>query len=628
MNNKSNHPVNLKTIILVFFIVLVLFLLFVFRYSAPADEDTSTQLIVTEVYNVIGEEVIITRVIELTPTPTPVPTDIPIEERGPIVLDIAFNRSTPPRIDPQQNLTQDGIDLIENLFVGLTRYNHQTNKVEPALANSWEVSDNGRVWTFHLRDDISWVRPGEPDAMGLYTAVPVRPVVAADVVAAVHRVCQQHPNTPEAFNLFIIEACEQVNSTANATDADLQYIGVRALNDTTVQFTLVKPAAYFLTLTSMWYLRPLPPEMFLEELELDEGTVFVENSEWQDETELEWMTSGPFFPLSPELTTLQRNPLWPLARTGNVQQVNIHYANSSEQSDLWLDRQLDIIDTTASAIDESNDRMLARMQWVPQQTVYYIGFNFNSGVFREANVRRAFAAAIDREKLVEELFGESGAGMRHLIPPDVIGSSPIDQIGVGYSPDYARQQLASSGFGHCGLMPPITFLISTSDLSLRQAEIIQKMWIDELGCTAAQINIEQVQFGTLLANIHPDAGERRPDVWELAWASYYPDAHNWMADLLHCDDSTNHQNRPCSEEDDLIRQANLTFDADGRTTFYRQLENHFFSETGIMPLAPLYLRSELRLPQNWLTYTPATFGGEQFDTYLIDAQRKELERSR
>jgi ABC-type oligopeptide transport system substrate-binding subunit len=586
------------------------------RNTAVLEE--SSQIVVTEVYVIADEEIVITRVIELTPTPTPPPTDAPEKELGPVELDIAFVRDSPPLIDPQQSISQDGIDLVENLFVGLTRYNHQTNEIAPALAEEWEVSEDGRTWTFHLRDDIFWVRPTEAGEAGLYQVEAVRPVTAGDVVAAVQRACRIEPDLPDAFNLFIIQGCQHVHSRANPTPADLEAMGVQALNDTTLQFTLTKPAAHFLALTSLWFMRPLPAEL-----------VQMADDEEQATEEPQLLTSGPYFPLTPELQTLHLNPLWPLPRQGNVEIVNITYADEPQNTlQLWQDRQLDLIEATDLEADFTEERLAARLQLVPGHTLYYLGFNFDSGVFREQEVRRAFAAAIDRERLVEELFGLQATGMRHLIPPGTIGALPVDEAGVGYSPDYARQQLAESGFSSCRLMPPITFLVSSSDLSLQQAELIQRMWIEELDCAEEQIIIDQVQFGTLLANIRPDAAEARPDIWELAWAAYYPDAHNWMGELLHCEESENPHNRPCDEADDLIRQANDVLDTAERTTLYRQLENAFFGDAGTMPIIPLYIQNELRLVQSWLTYTPALFGGEQFDTYLLDAEKKELEQSR
>ncbi|MBK8905991.1 MAG: peptide ABC transporter substrate-binding protein [Anaerolineaceae bacterium] len=564
---------------------------------------------------------IVTRILEPTPTPTPVPTLV-AERDVPVVLDLSLVRDDVPDIDPQKTNDEDGIDLIENLFVGLTRYNHATNQVEPALAREWEVGRNGRTWTFHLRDDIFWVQPSQRVQDGFVISEAVRPVVASDVVFAIQRACARETDTPDAFILFLIEGCEQVHQLGSATPADLANIGVQALNDTTLQIDLNRPAAHFLTITSMWFMRPLPREL-LEDEEIGD--------DWQEvmQNGMPLLTSGPFMALDSGLTTLQRNTLWPIPFQGNVQIVQINYLERDDIAlSLWEEKLLDVIDATALDLSDVSISTLDQVLLVGGQTMFYLDFNFQSGVFREPTLRRAFSAAIDREGLVEEVYGGSAVPVRHLIPPGVVGALPVDEIGKGYNPDFARLQMAESGFNSCRLMPEIRFMVSSSDLSLLQAELIRQMWVEELSCTETQIKIEQVPFGTLLANTRPDAGAARADVWELAWASYYPDAHNWAGDLIHCEESENRENRPCSEVDTLIRQASQTVDPAERQAIYRQVETLLFGDEGIAPIAPLYLRADTLLVQNWVTFQPAVFGGEQYDSYTIEVDRKELERSR
>ena len=594
-------------------------------FSACNDSQQVPPIVVTEVFVVAGEELIVTRILEPTPTPTAVPSPAP-EVNAPVVLDLSFVRSGLPDIDPQVTNDSDGIDLIENLFVGLTRFNHVTNQVEPALATSWDVSENGRLWTFSLRDDISWVQPSGRIVDGYVISEAVRPVVASDLVFAIQRACARETNAPEAFILFLIEGCEQVHQLATATPADLENIGVKALNDTTLQVSLTRPAAHFLTITSLWFMRPLPRELFEE--------AFVEEygDDWQTavQTGAPLLTSGPFVSLDETFTTLQRNTLWPIPFQGNIEIVKINYVDNDDLALLlWEAKSLDLISATDLNLSTLSNATLQHLQLVNQQTLFYLNYNFESGVFREANVRRAFNAAIDREALVEEVFGQAAQPMRHLMPPGVVGAPPVDQVGVGYSPDFARLQFAETGFRTCRLIPnEIRFMVSSSDLSLLQAELIVQMWVEELGCEESQFKIEQVPFGTLLANTRADAGAARPDIWELAWASYFPDGQNWMGDLLHCQESENREKRPCSQVDTLIREAATTMDMGKRLELYRQIENMMFGDEGITPLIPLYLRSDLVLVQDWLTYQPALFGGEQYDNYQIEVSRKELERSR
>ena len=154
------------------------------------------------------------------------------------------------------------------------------------------------------------------------------------------------------------------------------------------------------------------------------------------------------------------------------------------------------------------------------------------------------------------------------------------------------------------------------------------MWIEELGCKEDQINIQQVQFGTLLANTRTDAGAVRPDIWDLGWSSYFPDEDNWLGQVLHCTESENRQLRPCAKVDEIIQLADATLDLDERWELYRQAEREFFGEGAIEPISPLFVRGDYFLRQSWLEFTPSFFGGEQFDTYVLDVDQKNLERTR
>lgn len=584
-------------------------------------ETPAPAVIVTEIVMVAGEEVEVTRLVRQTVavTTTPLPEG---DRLGPVTLDVGYVGGFPD-IDPQTTDEEGGIDMVENLFVRLTRFNHETNQVEPALATNWQV-ENGRIWTFDLRADVYWVRAGSLDANGRQNVASVRPVTAQDVVYVVHRACTRSTQTPQAFLLFIVEGCERVYGLAEPTPTDLARIGVTAVNDHTLQVTLTQPASYFLTLTSMTFFTPLPAAEIIQ-WQTDE-------EDWRDPARL--ITSGPFLPMpetwQTERVVLGLNPFWPLPRRGNAEMVNMNFLDEMDNAyKLWDANSLDVSPLPPEQREAMLEDKPLNVVLVTDQTVFYLAFNFDSSVFQDPEVRRAFSAAINRQQLVDTIYEGRAIPMRHLIPPGVLGASLVEEVGVGYSPDYARLQMDTSDFRTCRLIPPIRFMITSSDLSLLQAEMLRDMWVEELGCTDDQIVLEQVRFGTLLANTRPDAGAARPDIWELGWASYYPDAHNWVSDLLHCTDSENRSRRPCSAVDDLIRQAAVAVDVTERTAVYRQIENLLFGAEGVMPIVPLYVRGEYVLVHtNWLAYTPARFGGEQFDTYKIDPLLKDLERSR
>jgi ABC-type oligopeptide transport system substrate-binding subunit len=383
---------------------------------------------------------------------------------------------------------------------------------------------------------------------------------------------------------------------------------------------LTEPASYFLSITSLSFMSPVPIEYVLEMGE-----------EWSEISNI--YMSGPFVLASQSLagtrTVLQRNPFWPLPFSGNVDVVNIlHFDDPMDAFLLWEDRNLDL--SPVPVVDQTSimNRYDQKVVIVPDQAVFYLAYNFESPVFSNPAVRKAFGWAIDRERLIREVHGGQGLPMRHLSPPGVFGAPPVPEVGSGYNPDRAREQMLISGYSDCRLMPPVTYMVSATDLSLQQAELLRGMWQEELNCPEDQIIIEQVQFGTLLASTRPDAGAARPDIWDLGWASYYPDANNWMQDVLSCTHSENRQNRTCSDVDTLIDNAAVSDVESTRIDLYREIERLFFAEDGLEAISPLYARADYLLKQSWVTFVPASFGGEQYDTYLIDLDVKALEQSR
>ena len=568
-----------------------------------------------------GEEIIVTRVVRQTVEVVATPVIGEITE--PVELDVPLVGSIGP-LDPHTTDDDNALELIENLFVGLTRFDHANSTVEPELATEWEISDDGLVWKFQLRDDIFWVEHNSNERgllpLGEDEAKAVRSVDAYDVVYSIQRACDPRTVAPDVIVLFVITGCEQLYEKTDVTTADLETVGVRALDSFTVEFTLTEPASHFLTLTSTPILRPVP----VEEIE-DMG------EEWSLMENL--ITSGPFL-IGPEsvgdvLTVLYRNPYWPIPFSGNVDQVNLlHFDDESSAFQMWEDRLLDISPIPPADQDSMLNQYLDKSVFIPEQSVFYLAYNFESPAFSFREIRQAFGMAINRDRLVREVHNDRGLPMRHLGPPGTVGAPPIDQVGSGYSPDRARQLMDSSPFGDCRLMPEITYLVSSSDRALQQAEFLREMWVDELGCKADQIKIEQVQFGTVLANTRPDAGAIRPDIWDLGWAAYFPDEDNWLGQVIHCSQGENRQNRPCSQVDELILLADETENLDDRWELYRQAERGFFGDDGIEPVTPLYVRGDYMLIQGWLDFVPAYFGGQQYDSFVLDPEQKILEQLR
>ncbi|MCB0152893.1 MAG: hypothetical protein KDE01_35215, partial [Caldilineaceae bacterium] len=153
--------------------------------------------------------------------------------------------SEPSTLDP--NLAEDyfSITPIEQMFLGLTNINNETSEIEPELAESWTISEDGTVWTFNLRQDVTW-SDGNP-------------VTAKDIEYSAKRAVMPETASPYAYVLYSIKNAAAINQTNIPTDTyDIDSLGVKAIDDYTVEFTLEAPAAYFESISSMWTLRPVP----------------------------------------------------------------------------------------------------------------------------------------------------------------------------------------------------------------------------------------------------------------------------------------------------------------------------------------------------------------------------------
>ena len=625
--------------------------LFVLAGCDLSPEPTPEPIIVTEVFEFEdGAQFVVTSVVTETANtvPTPVPT-IPIPESL-VELDIGLVGGF-GSIDPQFARGENTVTLIENLYVGLTRFDESSGTIEPQLATDWQISADGLVWTFNLRNDIPWVQadiPGEivfnvgdvtPDPM--VEIDEIRPIIAADIVFAIQRACNRQSGIPDSFILFLIEGCEAVYQLQKPTPEELAVVGIRAVDDQTLEVRLRQPATYFLAMTTLPLFRPIPADRIQDE-ELS----------WLEPEDL--VTSGPFV-LSPRsdltlqpapVTVLQQNPFWPADLSVSPDEtnqaparINLYQFRSTQAAlNVFNDDFLDLSPLPRVLIDEFIRPPFAPPPFIVGPDVYYVGFNFDSPAFGLPEVRRAFSAAIDRERLLREVYDLRGLPLRHLSPPMGVGAPPYDEVGVDYSPDFAFFQLANSGYVACQAIGDIRYLIDATDIALQHAESLIRMWVEELGCDESQFKIEQVQFGTLLARTRSNSTEQRPDLFDLAWSGFYPDAHDYLNAVLHCRNGANRQNRPCDEVDTLMDAAAQSQDPTERAALYRRVEADFFSDDGLHPVIPLYADGAYQLVQDWIVPNwplPATgeaqiigrFNGVRFDSFLINQTLKNLERS-
>lgn len=264
-----------------------------------------------------------------TPTSTPIPTSPPLLP-PPIVRQITPGLRMPPYPEPGASLPSfegeiyqvpepSGIldpALAEDttiprlLFLGLTLWDEKAQEVVPILAESWEVSADGLVYTFHLRRGIPWVRcfPGS----GVDTYYFQREVAAADVVFAIERALRPETGAPHADLLYPL-----VGARERAQGDETTPLGVVALDEATLRFTLTAPFPDFPRLLAHPVAWPVPREVLSQHGEkwTEPGIVWVSGAfcpmEWQPGREIT-LRPNPFL-VDPDIRShlalpVQRKP--------------------------------------------------------------------------------------------------------------------------------------------------------------------------------------------------------------------------------------------------------------------------------------------------------------------------------
>jgi oligopeptide transport system substrate-binding protein len=500
--------------------------------------------------------------------------------------DVAVRLVLPPfgTLDPVAlaPTDQSGRDLVENLFAGLTRYDPLTNRILPALAQSWSVSDDGLEWTFALREDAQWVRVQNG------AVVPVRPIVAGDFLFGLRRACDAAPPNPIAKTVFVIRGCRKI-ATANPLLIDDLFIarelGVRVVNPRTLALRLEFPAPMLPSLLALPEFRPVPRESV---------SLAAESGDWAVPSAM--LSSGAYALAARDASslTLLRNPFWS-GLTGNVTQVTVTFAAPEAIPELFAAQDADF-----ARLDREGAARLAAsapqaLISAPSAAVVMLGFAAERPVTMRNGLRRALALSVDRNALAERV----GAALPtwRLTTPAVAEVALQPEAGV-FSPEAAKAQLAEAGYSGCRLPERLELVIEDTPRMEALANALFEQWQAHLGCDIPNFRltkrnaetVRRLADGTFSTIRTTDP--IRPHMWLFTWSPDYLDITAWAGDGAHCRYGFLKSYLPCGEADQLVGAALLQSDLAQRAALIAQAEQAYFGASGTFPVVPLL--SELR----------------------------------
>ncbi len=553
-----------------------------------------TSAVETVVVEIGGETVVVTA--------TP---EIPYE---PVVLYRNLG-AEPPTADPALATDTTSVEVDGQMFMGLTTIDQVSSEVLPFLATDWSISADGLTWTFNMRSDIPWVKyntaTGEVDLV--YDADGnQRFVNAYDVEYAVKRTINPDTASDYSYVLYIVKNAQAVNEGEEGVTVD--DIGVKALDDVTVEFTLESPAGFFGAIASMWIASPVP-----------QWTIEAAGDKWTEPGTI--VTNGPYVMTEwvhgSELN-MMKNPHWPEADTVQIDEIrNVMIVEASTAFAMYENGELDTTALPSPEVDRitADPVLSAEYYQAPVACSYYYGFVNNKEPFDDVRMRQAFSMSVDKQSVIDNVLkgGQVPAGF--FAPPGIFGR-PDDDLGIGLDYDIAAanalldEYLAEKGITREDL--DITLMHNTSEGHANIAAAIQQMWLDNLG---VQVNVENQEWGVYLDTVGKDTPiEEVPNIFRMGWCADYADENNWVYEVFNSDAGANRLRRGCVDDvcaevelkefDIITEQAKAEQDPAVRKELYTEAER-LLSEVEAAYI-PIYFYTSMTMTKPYLTrYYPS-----------------------
>ncbi|GAG70710.1 unnamed protein product [marine sediment metagenome] len=520
------------------------------------------------------------------------------------ILNLCFNEE-PLTIDPNLANSRASINIINQIFVGLTKLEPDLS-VSPCIAENWEISDDGTIITFTIREDAYWTNGDN--------------ITAHDFVYSWKRTLSPEINSPHAYLFFDIEGAKEFNKGELDSDA----LGIEAKSDNVLEIKLKGPVNYFTYITSTWITKPVP-----------ESVVEKYKENWTNIKNL--VTNGPFILKNwehDEKIVLKANPNYfegsPKLNTINIFLCKDKYTELSVyeegkidgtwgwQSGIPSDKLEEIISTPL---------IKSQLLTEPRISTYYIGFNTRHEPGNNPLIRKAIALAINKNELKNNIFWKNQTVANQFTPSQVLGHD--ETIGIDFDVEKAKKILVEA------LQPtdessnnkgnrPLKFVYEESEENEILVKSIKSMLSKNLNL---EVDLIEMDSETYFDTIHDIYGSTIViDMYLMEKIPDYPHVSNWLFIELHSRSPNNYTGWKNDEFDELVTNAVIFDDLDKQVELYKKASKIAFGDKsdedkypGEFPIVPLYYGSRNILIRPWVKgYQSNPFTGPYFYTVWIE----------
>ena len=437
----------------------------------------------------------------------------------------------------------------------------ENGQLVPGQAESWETSEDGLTWTFHLRDGLKWSDGSD--------------LTANDFVYSWKRVCDPMVAAPYAETVL-----SMVEGYDKAIEGDLDALQVAAQDDNTLVVTLNAPCSYFGSLAAFATLSPV-----------QEATVTANGDAWATSAET-YISNGPFYVsewVPGSYIMMSKNPYYWNADAIKLDGIkwNLIEDSNAAYSAYQTGEVLMIKDVPTEEIPSLKDN--ADFHVDPIIGTYYISMNLERDAFKDARVRKALSLAIDRDYVANTLMQGTYSPADNFMGPGWIdmdgkqfkdnangGQSYIDVNNYEADLEEAKQLLADAGYPDGEGFPTITYTTNDAGYHKVVAEYVQQAWA-QLGIDLQVDIVEWASFTPMRRN-----GDF--DVARNGWVGDYSDPSN-MLDLFLSTNGNNDGKFNNADYDAAIYRSRETLDPTERSKALHDAEDILMEETGCIPVA-------------------------------------------
>ena len=484
---------------------------------------------------------------------TPAATDVATPQVNRIV---SSNMAEPGTLDPAKARGTHESWPLQHLFVGLTRVN-KDGKVENALADKIEISEDGKVYKVTLKDGLKW-SDGNP-------------ITAEDFEFAWKRVLDPKMESQYAYQLYYIAGAEEYNKGKGKADS----VGVKAVDAKTLQVTLKQPTAYFDSLMGFYTYYPVSKK------------VVEANADWAKDPKT--LVSNGAFTLKDwthnSKIVMDKNPNYYEADKVKIDGIDLDIIeDQSTVYQKYVAGEYNMVvelptEVTAKLRAENNPELVIG----PNVALYYYNLNPAIKPLNNVKVRKALSLALDRKVITDQITQGGQLPATAIVPPGL-----LDDTGKEFSDankDLIKtdveeaKKLLTEGLAEEKMTPAdvkLTILYNTSENHKKIAEAIQQMWNKELGI---KTELENVEFKVKIdrENAH------QFEISRSGWTGDYLDPMTFM-DLWITGASNNYVNYSNPEYDKLVKEAQTSTDQKLRMDNMKKAEKMILEDMAIVPI--------------------------------------------